>query len=88
MVSSNHFINTHNVMQIGIFPKERKSLHKRIDARLKDIINNGLVEETRKIVTSYDIESDHPALRAINYKQALSFINHEYLKLIRFFQNI
>ena len=80
IVSSNHFMNTHNVMQIGIFPKERKSLHERIDARLKDIINNGLVEETRKIVTSYDIESDHPALRAINYKQALSFINHEYDK--------
>ena len=29
---------------------------------------------------TYKIKEDHPALRAINYKQALSFINNEYDK--------
>ena len=46
--------------------------------RLEKIIDDGLVDETKKIIQTYNIKNDHPALKAINYKQALSFINNEY----------
>ncbi len=60
------------------FPKNRKLLHERIEQRLEKIIGDGLVEEIKNIINTYAIKDDHPALRAINYKQALSFISGEY----------
>ena len=77
-ISENHFLNDNFVMQLGIFPNNRKLLHERIEQRLEDIIGDGLVEETKNIMNTYAIKDDHPALRAINYKQALSFISGEY----------
>ena len=79
-LSNNSFLDDYHVAQFGIFPNDRKMLHKRIESRLKKIIDDGLVDETRKILQIYNIKEDHPALRAINYKQALSFINNEYDK--------
>lgn len=79
-LSNNSFLDDYHVAQFGIFPNDRKMLHKRIESRLKKIIDDGLVDETRKILQIYNIKDDHPALRAINYKQALSFINNEYDK--------
>jgi tRNA dimethylallyltransferase len=79
-LSNNSFLDDYHVSQFGIFPNDRKMLHKRIESRLKKIIDDGLVDETRKILQIYNIKDDHPALRAINYKQALSFINNKYDK--------
>ena len=79
-LSNNSFLDDYHVAQCGIFPNDRKMLHKRIESRLKKIIDDGLIDETRKILRIYNIKDDHPVLRAINYKQALSFINNEYDK--------
>ena len=77
-IPDNHFLNDNHVIQLGIFPKNRKLLHERIEQRLEKIIGDGLVEEIKNIMNTYTIKGDHPALRAINYKQALSFISGEY----------
>ena len=76
--SNNSSLDGYHVIQLGIFPKDRKLLHKRIEMRLEKIIDDGLVDETKKIIQTYNIKNDHPALKAINYKQALSFINNKY----------
>ena len=71
-------LKDNHVIQLGIFPTERSLLHKRIDKRLKEILNDGLIEETKKILDTYKIKQDHPALKAINYKQAIKYINNDY----------
>ena len=72
------FSDQYDLIQCAIFPNDRKILHNRIETRLKQIISEGLVSETRKIIDLYSIKQEHPALKAINYKQALSYINNEY----------
>ena len=71
-------LKDNHVIQLGIFPTERSLLHKRIDKRLKELLNEGLIEETKKILDTYKIKQDHPALKAINYKQAIKYINNDY----------
>ena len=71
-------LKDNHVIQLGIFPTDRSMLHKRIDKRLKELLNEGLIEETKKILDTYKIKQDHPALKAINYKQAIKYINNYY----------
>ena len=76
--ADNKLLKDSHVIQLGIFPIERSILHKRIDKRLKELLNDGLIDETKKILDTYEIKQDHPALKAINYKQAIKYINNEY----------
>ena len=76
--ADNKLLKDSHVMQLGIFPIERSILHKRIDKRLKELLNHGLIDETKKILDKYEIKQDHPALKAINYKQAIKYINNDY----------
>ena len=76
--ADNKLLKDSHVIQLGIFPIERSILHKRIDKRLKELLNDGLIHETKKILDTYEIKQDHPALKAINYKQAIKYINNDY----------
>ena len=76
--ADNKLLKDSHVLQLGIFPIERSILHKRIDKRLKELLNDGLIDETKKILDTYEIKQDHPALKAINYKQAIKYINNDY----------
>ena len=76
--ADNKLLKDSHFIQLGIFPIERSILHKRIDKRLKELLNDGLIDETKKILDKYEIKQDHPALKAINYKQAIKYINNEY----------
>ena len=49
-------LKDNHVIQLGIFPTERSLLHKRIDKRLKELLNDGLIEETKKILDTYKIK--------------------------------
>ena len=76
--ADNKLLKDSHFIQLGIFPIERSILHKRIDKRLKELLNDGLIDETKKILDKYEIKQDHPALKAINYKQAIKYINNDY----------
>ena len=67
----------YNLHQYGIFPMERALLHKRIENRQHELILRGLLEEVQKLNKKYDLSSDHPAMKAVNYRQALMVINGE-----------
>jgi len=63
--------------QYGIFPMERALLHNRIENRQHELIAGGLLEEVQELTKKYDLSSDHPAMKAVNYRQALMVINGE-----------
>jgi len=63
--------------QYGIFPTERALLHNRIENRQHALIADGLLEEVTELTKKYDLSSDHPAMKAVNYRQALMVINGE-----------
>ena len=53
-------------------------LHNNIEDRLRIIIDNGLLTEVSDLLSNYKIPIDHPIRKAVNYKQAISFINNDY----------
>ncbi len=73
----------YEVIQFGI-KTDRDILHERIKARLYEMIDNGLVEETENILKDFKIAEDHPIRKAVNYKQSIEYINGKYPKDILF----
>ena len=67
-----------NIKQYAIYEEDRSLLHSRIEDRLKNIIESGLVNEVNELFTKYDIPKDHPIRKSVNYKQAIGFINKDY----------
>ena len=62
------------LVEFGIFPKERSELHKRIESRQSKLVGENLLEEIIQIKSDFNISSTHPAMKAINYRQGLNVI--------------
>ena len=60
-----------NVLQIGI-KVPRKELYRRIDARVKKMMKQGLVEETKKLIKKYPLSL--PALSGIGYREVAELL--------------
>ena len=65
----------YNLIEYAIFPEQRAELHKRIEARQEGLVGDRLLEEISEIQDSFNISSEHPAMKAINYRQGLQVIN-------------
>lgn len=62
------------LIEFGIFPQERSMLHERIESRQEILVGDKLLEEIVNIQNSFDISAEHPAMKAINYRQALQVV--------------
>lgn len=63
-----------NVLQIGIrLPREE--LYKKIDKRVDQMIKEGLIDETKKLMKKYP--SDLPAMSGIGYGEAGEYLSRE-----------
>jgi len=58
-----------NVIEFAIAPLERRDLHTRIELRFKAMLSAGLLEEVRRIRDSGTVTAEHPAMRAVGYRQ-------------------
>ena len=77
-IKTNIFSDKFNLHQYAIYEEDRSMLHKSIEDRLRIIIDNGLLTEVSDLLSNYKIPIDHPIRKAVNYKQAISFINNDY----------
>lgn len=77
-IKTNIFNDKFNLHQYAIYEEDRTKLHNNIEDRLRIIIDNGLLNEVSDLLSNYKISLDHPIRKAINYKQAISFINNDY----------
>ena len=62
------------LVELGIFPKKRSELHKRIESRQGELVGENLLEEIIQIKRDFNISFNHPAMKAINYRQGLNVI--------------
>jgi len=70
----------YNIIEYGIFPERRAELHERIEARQSGLVGDALIDEIAKIHDSFHISAEHPAMKAINYRQGLQVINGQLRK--------
>ncbi|MFL2707526.1 MAG: tRNA (adenosine(37)-N6)-dimethylallyltransferase MiaA [Gammaproteobacteria bacterium] len=75
--SKNLLSKKYSISQFGILP-DREVLHKRIERRLKIMIEEGLEEEVSSLLDNYNIAQNHPIRKSVNYKQMFSYLNNEF----------
>ena len=73
----NFLSEKYNLKQFGILDEDRIVLHKRIEERLRSIIEEGLVDEVKHLLNKYPIPENHPIRKSVNYKQAFLFLKKE-----------
>jgi tRNA dimethylallyltransferase len=64
----------YTLIEFGIFPEERAKLHERIESRQETLVGDKLLEEIVNIKNIFNISTEHPAMKAINYRQGLQVV--------------
>ncbi len=67
-----------NKIKLIVAPEERKQLHLKIAQRFRQMIEQGLVDEVSVLYHRGDLTVDLPAIRAVGYRQAWSYLEGEY----------
>jgi len=57
-----------------LLPEPRAWLHERIALRLTNMIASGFLEEVETILAMPNINLEHPALKSVGYRQAISYL--------------
>lgn len=68
----------YTVMQLAIAPPDRAVLHARIEARLHDMLAQGLVEEVRALRAQPGLHAGLPAMRSVGYRQVWGYLDGDY----------
>ena len=84
-LSLNHSVQSrltekYNLIEYGIYPKQRGELHQRIEERQESLVGDKLLNEIESINHAFNISDEHPAMKAINYRQGLQVINGQIKK--------
>ena len=59
---------------IGLLPGDRKVLHARIEKRFMAMLDEGFLDEVRRLMARDDFDLQSPAMRAVGYRQAIDFL--------------
>lgn len=65
----------YQVVQFAICPKERKTLHERIELRFEQMLKDGFVDEVRALYQRDDLHENLPAIRAVGYRQVWEYLD-------------
>ena len=76
----NRLTEKYNLIEYGIYPKQRGELHQRIEERQESLVGDKLLNEIESIHHAFNISDEHPAMKAINYRQGLQVINGQIKK--------
>ena len=76
----NSLSEKYNLIEYGIYPKQRGELHQRIEERQESLVGDKLLNEIESINHEFNISDEHPAMKAINYRQGLKVINGQIKK--------
>ena len=67
-----------NILQFAITPKERSTLHTRIELRYQQMITQGFEQEVIELKKRNDLHENLPAIRCVGYRQMWQYLNGEY----------
>ena len=64
----------YRVLKIALMPPDRIELRARIEQRFDAMLEQGLVEEVRRLYRRGDLSADLPAMRAVGYRQVWEWL--------------
>jgi len=67
-----------DVLQLAITPKERSTLHKRIELRFQQMIDLDFEQEVIKLKSRDDLHQDLPSIRCVGYRQMWQYLEGEF----------
>ena len=65
------------VSRVSLSLSDRRTLHRCIDDRLREMIDSGLVDEVRGIRSRYPQCRKTPAMKSVGYQQVWSYLENE-----------
>lgn len=68
------FAERYNLFQLAIGPHDRSVLHQRIERRFQLMLEQGLVDEVRRLYVRGDLHPELPAIRAVGYRQVWDYL--------------
>ncbi len=72
------FLDAAFTVQIVLCPADRAVLHHRIELRLRRMMEQGFLEEVRRLYASGRLSADMPSMRAVGYRQLWGHLTGEY----------
>lgn len=73
-IESKKLENPYNFIVFGIY-MEREKLYERINKRVDIMINNGLIDEVKKLISKY--KELPTAIQGLGYKEVVTYLNNE-----------
>ncbi|XPF93425.1 tRNA (adenosine(37)-N6)-dimethylallyltransferase MiaA [Colwellia sp. RE-S-Sl-9] len=67
-----------NVLQFALTPKNRSTLHDRIELRFNQMITQGFEQEVVKLKERQDLHIDLPSMRCVGYRQMWQYLDGDY----------
>ncbi|MDD2720313.1 MAG: tRNA (adenosine(37)-N6)-dimethylallyltransferase MiaA [Gallionella sp.] len=67
----------YDITSVALLPDDRAVLHRRIATRFEQMMEQGLVEELRRLRDKYPLYPELPAMRCVGYRQAWQFMEGE-----------
>lgn len=68
----------YDVYQMAIMPRDRKTLHERIELRLNKMFDEGFLEEVESLYGRGDLNAELPSIRAVGYRQVWNYLEGVY----------
>ena len=68
----------YRVIKLARGPAERAELHRRIERRFRQMLEHGLEDEVRELLSRYDLSPALPSLRSVGYRQVAAYLRGEY----------
>lgn len=74
MVSSQPTSIPYRLISIALLPSDRKVLHQRIQHRFETMLEMGLIEEVRSILSQFPLTLEMPSIRCVGYRQVYQYL--------------
>lgn len=65
----------YRLLKLALIPADRSLLHERIEARFRQMLADGLLEEVRNLFERGDLTAELPAMRAVGYRQVWQYLS-------------
>ncbi|WMP18968.1 tRNA (adenosine(37)-N6)-dimethylallyltransferase MiaA [Thiothrix lacustris] len=67
----------YQLLKIALIPEDRGWLHARLAQRFDQMLQQGVIDEVRKLLARGDLDTHLPAIRAVGYRQIWDYLINE-----------